>query len=293
MDDATMRAPSMNSFRLLSYTGTLIVRSCLVLAISGWLLAGETASAEMVLNFYNITGNSATDSSTGGQYSVTVIGSTDTALLAKYNGGSGDGSIGSNQVLFVFQNTAAVQSTIAQVYFQDGTLLAIAPPPRQSGVSFTEQTASPGDLPGGNNLTPDFSVTREFLAGANPSPAKNGIAASSDYLGIVFNLQNGQTYNDVINALSAGYNDPTAVWNPNGTDIIPDGVTGLRIGIHVIGYGDGKSESFVNSFDNNSPPPAVMPLPSSFILGGIGGVALLGCWYRRRCWTRLADLNLA
>jgi hypothetical protein len=75
-----------------------------------------------------------------------------------------------------------------------------------------------------------------------------------EFLQIVFNLQAGKTLADTLTALSlAG--------QPGG----------LRIGIHVQGYGSGGSESFVN----NVPEPGTFALVAAGMLG-------LGIARRRR-----------
>lgn len=62
----------------------------------------------------------------------------------------------SNQVLFIFTNTGPKPCSITDVYFDDGALLDIASINDSCvGVSFAEG-ASPGNLPGGANLSPHF-----------------------------------------------------------------------------------------------------------------------------------------
>jgi hypothetical protein len=73
-----------------------------------------------------------------------------------------------------------------------------------------------------------------------------------EYLAVLFSLQTGMTYQDVVNAL-------------NSED--------LRIGIHVQGFANGGSESFIN--DPGAPAP--VPEPSTLALVGAGmiGIAAL------------------
>jgi len=159
------------------------------------------------------------------------------------------GPVGSmNRVLFTFKNNGPITSSITQVYFDDGTLLGIADlidKDQNSGdanVDFTQVgSAETPVLPGWENLDPDFITTAGFAAKADPSPSHNGIKVGES-LGIIFNLQGTQTLEDTIRMLADG---------------------GLRIGLHVQGFLDGKSESYVNG-------PPVLPLPGAVLLGVLG-----------------------
>jgi hypothetical protein len=156
---------------------------------------------------------------------------------------------GSNQVLFTFTNTGSGLSSIADVYFDDGTLLGIASIDNSSsGVSFS-QGANPGNLPGGNLV--GFTATSGFLADSDPPVQPNGVNPG-EYLGITFDLLAGVTYMDTINALQSG--------------------TDLRIGIHVQGFADGGSESYVNT----------VPVPAAVWLFGSGLIGLVGVARRKK-----------
>ncbi len=200
---------------------------------------GLTSSAfgSIMLSFKNITGNSATNAAIGEtQLSVTVS-----------NPGAG-------QVDFRFDNIGLGQSSITQVYFHDGSLLGIANVINGPGVSFT-QGANPPDLPGGNSVTPAFQTTAGFLAeSTNPPPMRgvNNTATGTEWLTIRFNLQGSQNYNDVLAELTDGR---------------------LRIGMHVIHFANGGSESFVNN-------PLPVPAPAAVVLGMMGLGAIPGL--RRR-----------
>jgi hypothetical protein len=149
-------------------------------------------------------------------------------------------AVGTSQVAFTFWNIGSEKSVISEIYFDDGTLLGIATVTSSSGVTFI-QGAKPPDLPGGETASPPFQVTAGFLAEAtNPAPTKgvNNTATGTEWVKITFDLINGKTYADTVNALSLG-----------GAD------GGLRVGLHVIGLANGGSDSYIN----NPPPPVKTP----------------------------------
>lgn len=191
-------------------------------------------AASTTIGFYCITNNSPTNCGIGeAQLTVTVS----------------DPAAG--QVLFHFKNLAGGSaSSITDVYFDDGTLLGIASLTNGPGVSFA-QDATPPNLPGGSSISPPFEVTAGFLADSNPPVQPNGVNPG-EWLKILFNLQSGGTYNDVISELADGR---------------------LRIGIHVQGFANGGSESFVNN---------PVPIPAAVWLFGSGLLGLAGIARRRK-----------
>lgn len=153
---------------------------------------------------------------------------------------------GAGIVRFHFRNAGPLASVLSEIYFDDGSLLALSTVIDGPGVNF-EPDANPPNLPGGNLAVPPFVVTEGFLAEATPSPTVNG-AGPTEWVAIDFTLQNGQTFADVISELTTGE---------------------LRIGIHVIGFAAGASESLINT---------PIPEPATALLFGSGllGLALLG-----------------
>lgn len=211
-----------------------------VAAMVGGVSVGAQNAEAVTLGFSEITANSPIDLS--GQLSVDVTDE------------------GSGQVRFTFNNAlGGLASSIAEIYFDDGTLLGIAQVVNPTGVSFS-QGASPPDLPGGNALTPDFQTTAGFLADAGNQAPTDGVNPG-EWVAIIFDLINGQTFADTIAALALG-----------GAD------GGLRIGLHVIALSDGGSESYVNGPINPVPLPAGLVL----FLSGLAGVGFLGRFKAKR-----------
>lgn len=155
---------------------------------------------------------------------------------------------GANRADFTFYNNSLIESCIAGIYFDDGTLLGIADITSSPGVSFS-LSKKPKNLPSGNTLEPPFVATVEFSIGSDPPVSKNGINPAdpgdpAEWLRITFDLKNNGPFQDVLDELK------------NGT---------LRIGMHIIGLPDGSSESAVNH----------VPEPATIALLGLGSLILL------------------
>lgn len=196
-----------------------------MMALALVAVCGVANADPVTLGFTKITNNGPDDPA--GQLSVIVS------------------DAGGGLVDFKFLNNVGMASSITDVYFDDGTLLAIAQITSSAGVSFG-QFASPANLPGGNAV--NFNTTAGFSADSNPPVAPNGVNAANEWLNIRYSLQNGQTFDDTIASLQSG---------------------ALRIGLHVQAIGDqGQSEGYVNTF--------VIPLPTTAGLGlaGLGAVAI-------------------
>jgi len=86
-----------------------------------------------------------------------------------------------------------------------------------------------------------YKANSVFNAGAEPSPAHNGINPG-EWLTITFNLKSGKIFSDVVSNLQTN---------------------ALRIGVHVISLPDGSSEA------------AVTPEPATICLLGVSSLALL------------------
>ena len=160
---------------------------------------------------------------------------------------------GGGTVLFSFSNAGPTASSITDVYFDDGSLLALAVVINDlvaPGIVDFEQGASPGNLPAAENADPDFNTTAGFSADSNPPSQPNGVNPG-ETLGILFALQASQDYFDVLDELADGR---------------------LRIGIHVQGFASGGSESLVN---------APLPEPGTFALLALGAATLVAARSRR------------
>lgn len=157
---------------------------------------------------------------------------------------------GAAGVEFTFRNGGPGACSITDLYWDDGTLLALGSITSGPGTEF-EPLASPQNLPGGANATPPFEVTAGFSADASGPAQLNGVNPG-EFVTVRYLLQGSQTYAHVIDDLATG---------------------ALRIGIHVQGFAGGGSEGFING---GTPVPA--PAGAVAVLGAIG----LGAARRRR-----------
>ncbi len=164
-------------------------------------------------------------------------------------------TVSASQVSIKFTNAVGIASSISEIYFDDAmdSLLGSIASLTQVGTNFTSGGANPGNLPGGNNLTPPFQADSMFSADAQGNPS-NGIDTAGDSLTMIFNLKSSINFTDLLNALNSG---------------------GLRVGLHVRAIGQtGDSDSFVNN--------PIVPLPAAAwpALATIGGLGFFA--HRRR-----------
>jgi len=210
------------------------------------LLSVRSASADLVFNFDRLTDN-GNMVDLGSQLFMTVSDS------------------GFEKVTFHFENLIGIDSSITDVYFDDGSLLGIASISSSAGVLF-DDPATPGNLPAGNTAIPPFVTTADFSADSDPPVAPNGVDASDEWLDIEFDLLPGKTFSDVAAALAL-------------TD--PDQDQWLRVGLHMQSINDaggfGGSDSYIND-------PVAVPVPAALLMGAIGLplAGVLGRWVNRR-----------
>ena len=182
------------------------------------------------LNFNNITANDAGNAAAGEAGLFLDI-------YSQFDAG------GDEQILFTFRNESSAGGVIAEIYFEDNMLLAggdIFDNPL--AVDFEEDFGS-NNLPGGAMIVPSFEVTRSFFA-VNPAP-KRGVGVG-EQVGIVFDLQAVGGVSNILNDLGTG---------------------GVRVGLHVVSFANGNSESFVNDEDFD-----VIPEPMTLGLICLGAV---------------------
>jgi len=214
------------------------VKKIIIAIMMAFGLLCAAAEAGPTYSFTNITNNDPGDAAIGeAQLFVELID-----LLS--------------QVQFTFTNTGPEASSITDVYFDDGSLLGIALIINTPGFVEFSQPATPPDLPGGNSVIPPFNVMDGFSADSK-TPVQHLGVNPGESLGIIFDLQSGGVFADVVDNLASG---------------------ALRIGIHVQGFSSEGSESFINNgiVDGNG----IIPAPGAILLGGIG-IGLVG-WLRRR-----------
>ncbi|HEY7862586.1 MAG TPA: PEP-CTERM sorting domain-containing protein [Thermoanaerobaculia bacterium] len=149
-------------------------------------------------------------------------------------------SPGATQVRFDLANAmGGAASVIAGVYWDDAGLLGSIASIVNGANTLFSANGSPPTLPGGNNAVPPF--VEDFRVNADAPPPQNGVGPG-ETLGVIFNLASGVSVAQALAAFDSG---------------------ALRVGIHVIAFGNNGSESFVN-----------VPEPSAALLMALGVAAL-------------------
>lgn len=154
-------------------------------------------------------------------------------------------SDGVGHVDFTFYNNSSLDSSVARIYFDDGTLLGISGITNGPGTDFVPGTP-PNNLPGGEMI--GFQADREFTIGADPPPPHKGVNAPPpglEWVKVGFDLINGGTLEGVVQELITGE---------------------LRIGIHIISI-DGQPTS--------SESAIMIPEPATLFLLATGAAIAL------------------
>jgi hypothetical protein len=147
-------------------------------------------------------------------------------------------------ITFTFYNNVGIQSSVTDIYFDQGSLDLF------SGFTMIDSfgalfspTATPGNLPGGSAI--GFSADYSFDSSGNPT---NGLDASTDYVTFLATVGADYTsYDDFITALLNG---------------------DARIGLHIQGYEDGESDSYVSQVPI---PAAGILFASALVAAGVFG----------------------
>jgi hypothetical protein len=153
---------------------------------------------------------------------------------------------GSGFVDFRFTNTGTLASSITDIYWDwaggeslfDASVGTIS---SSAGVSYS-WGANPGNLPAGQNLSPSFSA--ELSADSNAPARPNGVNPGE---WVSFRFLTGVT--------------------SSAADLFSGD---LRVGLHVQGFGNGGSESFVNGGTTPIASPAPEPETYAMMLAGLG-----------------------
>ena len=159
-------------------------------------------------------------------------------------------SEGIDSIDFTFYNENPFPSSIATIYFDNGSLDELSAIINGPGTNFGQSFPGPGNLPAGRTLDPPFHA--DFSVGALAAPPKNGInsLSSGEWIRVSFNLPASETLDSINGELISGQ---------------------MRIGMHIIALPDGSSESAV----------MVVPEPATLLLIGLGVPILSGLRKRK------------
>jgi hypothetical protein len=241
-----MEHESIGAARMARGTGLAMV---LVLSAGA---GGASAEMAYCYQFRSITNNSAVDSATGQHQ------------LRMFVSPAGQTPTGSNLVDFRFENIGPDPCAITDIYFYDGWLLGIWQIDSSAGVTF-DDNAKPEWLAGYRGGDPSQVFSNLFSADSNSAVQLNGVNPG-EWLNIRFELKGPATIANVISDLAKP----------------PRDFYRLVVGLHVQGFADGGSESFVH----DQAGAVVVPVPPA-IWGGVGLMGVLGLgqgirWLRGR-----------
>ncbi len=202
------------------------VQSSAFAALAAVAVSSIASAASINLSFANITNNG--NQNIGSQLKLTV-----------------SDVVGQpTKVDFTLKNSVGIASSIKEVYFDAGAIgtnFVSGLIQSQSGASFVWGSGSPGELPGGNNLTPAFETSMNLLADSGNGGPATGLDQAADSLVIRVTLAAGKSYNDIVNGLLAN----------------PAQANSIRLGLHVISIGTaGGSDSYVSNALTVPLPPA-------------------------------------
>ena len=160
-----------------------------------------------------------------------------------------------DRLRFEFHNDSTMYCSLADIYFDDGSLSELVSIDHGPGTAFS-QWANPSNLPGGNTLVPPFQTSLGFSADSDSPPPHNGVEASQapeQWVAIIFNLEAGADLDSVLNDLDTAE---------------------LRIGVHTIGF-----PGAVPGAEGSSESAVTVPEPTTLVLLAMtAGIAL---FYRR------------
>ncbi|MDH7503966.1 MAG: hypothetical protein QHJ82_14820 [Verrucomicrobiota bacterium] len=152
---------------------------------------------------------------------------------------------------FKFFNDVGISSVISEIYFDDGMLKEKPAIATSGGDVEYVQGATPENLPGGENLDPDFKADIIFSAEPdNPEP-HHGVRERGQWVQLTYGLGEFKDLDAVVSALANG---------------------DLRVGLHVTAINGNDSDSYINS--RPLPPMSIPDSGLTAMLLGVGMVVL-------------------
>ena len=150
---------------------------------------------------------------------------------------------GQQKADFTFYNNSSINSCVAEIYFDSGSIFSFAGITNGPG-TFFERPTTPKNLPAGKTLNPSFVTSNELSFGAFSPAPKNGINPNpGEWLKISLNINGDTLFEEIADRFNTG---------------------DIRIGAHIIALPDGSSESGIN-----------IPEPLTFCFVAAGALAFL------------------